>query len=316
MSAGDSVARKLPADKLQLSAASHPAVAEFIASLGTRNASEKTIVAYATDLRLFIEHLEACGLAERFPAAIERHHIRSFMAAMAARSAARATQARRLASLRAFFRHLVELGVMAHNPASAVRAPKTERRLPVFLSEAEVEALINAAGTEGPFPERDRALIELLYGGGLRVSELVSLDDADLDLSLGIVRVIGKGKKERLAPIGRSACAALQDYLAARCKRPGERALFVNRWGKRLTQRSVARIICAAAERAGITKCIGPHALRHSFATHLLDRGADLRSVQELLGHASISTTQIYTHVTAERLLKTYDSAHPHARAG
>ena len=289
------------------------------------------------------------GCTDRFPARIERIDIRAFLGELARANASRSTQARKVASLRSFYRFLARTGEARANPAAGVRAPRPDRTLPVFLSEDEVGRLIAAtqdgncnanrdgqdeSNDERPVVSReslldpvagrnsaqsarlagrDRAIIETLYGGGLRVSELVGIDDADADLGAGLVRVRGKGKKERLAPVGRCAVDAIRDYLESRRRKRRDRALFVNRLGTRITARSVARMIERARLRAGIAKRVGPHTLRHSFATHLLDRGADLRSVQELLGHESISTTQLYTHLTAERLRRAYQTAHPRA---
>ncbi|MHC4198666.1 MAG: site-specific tyrosine recombinase/integron integrase [Planctomycetota bacterium] len=325
----------------------HTAVLRFLESLRVRNLSERTIVAYASDLAQFTGFLAArvggppepgayrgredrdCG--GRFPAGVERIDIRAFLAELARANASRSTQARKVASLRSFYRFLVRTGEAHVNPAAGVRAPRPDRTLPVFLSEDEVGRLIEAAARadedaqgmprrdERPCAQvtllagRDRAIVETLYGGGLRVGELVGIDDADADLASGLVRVRGKGKKERLAPVGGCAVHAMRDYLTTRRRKRSETALFVNRLGTRITPRSVARMIERLRLRAGITKRVGPHTLRHSFATHLLDRGADLRSVQELLGHESISTTQLYTHLTAERLRRAYLTAHPRA---
>ena len=214
-------------------------------------------------------------------------------------------------------------GEVSRNPLEGIRSPRPDRSLPEFMSVDEIEGVISAASVEGEpgsagiqrvrLSARDRAIIETLYGGGLRVSELVGLDDADVDLAEGVALVRGKGRKERLCPLGRSAARAIDEYLKSRRRKPEVRALFVNRLGTRLSARSVARMIDKVTARAGLSKHVGPHAFRHSFATHILDRGADLRSVQELLGHASISTTQVYTHVTAERMRRAYESAHPRA---
>jgi len=330
----------------------HPAIGRFLDSLRARNLSERTIVAYASDLAQFTGFIQDRGCMDRFPARVERIDIRAFLGELARANASRSTQARKVASLRSFYRYLGRTGEAHANPAAGVRAPRPDRTLPVFLSEDEVERLIAAtqdgncnANKDGQdesnderrvvscescaslldvvagrssaqstrLAGRDRAIIETLYGGGLRVSELVGIDDADADLATGLVRVRGKGKKERLAPVGRCAVDALRDYLETRRRKRSERALFVNRLGTRITPRSVARMIERVRVRAGITKRVGPHTLRHSFATHLLDRGAGLRSVQELLGHESISTTQLYTHLTAERLRRAYQTAHPRA---
>jgi integrase/recombinase XerC len=198
--------------------------------------------------------------------------------------------------------------VFASDPARALRTPAHRRPLPIQLAESEVDALIDAA----PSP-RDKAILETLYGGGLRVSELVGLDRDDVDLRNGVARVRGKGRKERLAPLGGAATRAIAAYLAQRPKVPDPRPVFLNRSGERLGVRSVHRILRACALRADIDLRTTPHTLRHSFATHMLDRGADLREVQELLGHKNIVTTQIYTHVSMERLKRVYEKAHPRA---
>jgi integrase/recombinase XerC len=295
--------------------AGHRAIAGFVEALVARNASRRTIEAYEADLEQFAASVQARGEGGRFPARLEKLDVRAFLAELAAGGASRRTQARKLASIRSFFKYLNRTGAAIQNPAAAVRTPRLDKPLPSFLSVDEVNGLIGAAsmddGGDDSFRLRDRAILEILYGGGLRVGELVGMNDADLDLAAGVVRVRGKGKKERMAPIGRSAIAAIRDYAAERRRTRGETAVFVNRFGGRLSARSVARMVAKMKRRAGIGRQVGPHTLRHSFATHLLDRGADLRSVQELLGHASLATTQVYTHVTAERLKRSYDDAHP-----
>jgi integrase/recombinase XerC len=222
--------------------------------------------------------------------------------------------ARRLASLRSFFRHLRRQGKLATDPSAALRNPKQAKRLPRLLRVDEVIRLLDAVPTDKPFGVRDRAMFETLYGGGLRVSELVGLDLGDLDYEQELVRVRGKGRRERLCPIGPMAIYWSRHWISLRQPRnPLDRALFLNRFGTRLTTRSVGRLLEADLVRAGLASAASPHSLRHSFATHLLDRGADLRSVQELLGHRKLTTTQIYTHVTQERMLDTYHGAHPRA---
>jgi integrase/recombinase XerC len=303
------------------------AVARFLESLRARNVSERTIVAYSSDIEQFTGFLAATGRGDRFPAALTRTDVRAFLSELAQRGLARSTVARKLASLRSLYKFLVGRGEVSLNPMAGIRSPRPDRTLPEFLSVDEVECVIDATTAtasredeSGAFRTqsarlsvRDRAIIETLYGGGLRVSELVGLDDEDVDLSEAVALVRGKGKKERLAPLGRAAGQAIEEYLASRRRKPGERALFVSRLGKRITARSVARMIDRVTARTGLARHVSPHAFRHSFATHILDRGADLRSVQELLGHASISTTQVYTHVTAERLRRSYETAHPRA---
>ena len=296
------------------------AVARFMESLRVRNMSERTIVAYSKDIDQFLNFLARTERLDRFPGALGRADVRAFLGELVAGGAARSTIARKLASLRSLYRYLVRGGEVAQNPMAGVRSPRPDRKLPEFLSVEEIERFVTASAAPGEdggqsarLSVRDRAIIETLYGGGLRVSELVGLDDADVDLSEGVALVRGKGRKERLAPLGRQAARAITDYLASRRRKRDEAALFVNRLGTRITARSVARMIERVGARSGTGKRVSPHAFRHSFATHLLDRGAGLRCVQELLGHASISTTQVYTHVTAERLRRSYETAHPRA---
>jgi len=226
--------------------------------------------------------------------------------------------ARALAAVRSFHRFCVEEGLLRSDPSEEVGAPRVPQGIPKALTEAEVEALLDAVPGDGPRPRRDRAILELLYAGGLRISELVGLDLGDVDLYDGLVRVLGKGNKERVAPLGRTAREAVGDYLttgrpelAGRTSTP---ALFLNARGGRLTRQGAWLIVRAAGDRAGLQGRLFPHVLRHSCATHMLDRGADIRVVQELLGHASLSTTQVYTKVSPERLRAVYDAAHPRAR--
>ncbi len=280
-----------------------------------RGVSPHTLRGYSRDLIQLLEHLGTDE--ERLePRAIDGLKIRGFLAHLRDRGASRATIARKLAAVRSFFKFLIRCGMLEASPAADVRAPKQERRLPHFLDPGEVERLIQAPGADDPFPLRDRAMLETLYSTGLRVSELVGLDIEHLSLDEGLIRAFGKGRKERLVPVGSHALAALRDYLQA--ERPGVavdecRALFVNRDGTRLSERSVRRTLDRYIARTGISPHTSPHTLRHTFATHMLDRGADLRSVQELLGHESLATTQIYTHVTTERLREAYARAHPRA---
>jgi integrase/recombinase XerD len=214
----------------------------------------------------------------------------------------------------------LEEGLLGSDPSEEVGAPRVPQGIPKALTEAEVEALLDAVPGDGPRPRRDRAILELLYAGGLRISELVGLDLGDVDLYDGLVRVLGKGNKERVAPLGRTAREAVGDYLttgrpelAGRTSTP---ALFLNARGGRLTRQGAWLIVRAAGDRAGLRGRLFPHVLRHSCATHMLDRGADIRVVQELLGHASLSTTQVYTKVSPERLRAVYEAAHPRAGAG
>ena len=230
--------------------------------------------------------------------------------------------ARALAAVRSFHRFCVEEGLLASDPSEEIGGPRVPQGIPKALSEAEVERLLDAVPGDGPRPRRDRAILETLYAGGLRISELVGLDLGDVDLHDGQVRVLGKGNKERVVPLGRTARAAVGDYLTTgrpeleRPARTTERGLFLNARGGRLTRQGAWLIVRAAGDRAGLRGRLFPHVLRHSCATHMLDHGADIRVVQELLGHASLSTTQVYTKVSPERLRAVYDAAHPRARAG
>jgi integrase/recombinase XerD len=227
--------------------------------------------------------------------------------------------ARALAAVRSFHRFCVEEGLLDDDPSGDVGGPRVPQGIPKALTEEEVDALLGAVPGDGPRPQRDRALLELLYAGGLRISELVGLDLGDLDLYDGLVRVMGKGSKERVVPLGRSAREAVGDYLTTgRPELIGARArttaLFLNARGGRLTRQGAWLIVRAAGDRAGLQGRLFPHVLRHSCATHMLDHGADIRVVQELLGHASLSTTQVYTKVSPERLRAVYDAAHPRAK--
>jgi integrase/recombinase XerC len=289
---------------------------EFLRHLrGARGVSRHTARAYDSDLRKFVAFL---GGEEAIPAGrVDVPTLRRYLARLAGSNYAKSSAARALACLRSFFEYLERRGLVSANPARSMRNPRRERRLPDVLDEREVERLLDAAGRSGFLGKRDRAILETIYSGGLRVSEAVGLDVADATLDQGMARVReGKGGKDRLAPLGRPAVRAIEAWLDERRRRiPKENAaLFVNARGGRLDVRSVRRIIDTAAMAAGLGRRVKPHTLRHSFATHLLDRGADLRSVQELLGHENLTTTQIYTHVGVRRLREVYDKAHPRAR--
>jgi integrase/recombinase XerC len=230
---------------------------------------------------------------------------------------AKTTVARRLAAVRSWCRFLCRQGTLAASPADGLRGPRQNRPLPHFLSEADLTRLLETPPADAPLGLRDRAILETLYSAGLRVSELTGLDVDDVDLDSGLATVRGKGKRERLALLGKPALAALRRWLAARGgleKARGRSAVFLNKNGTRLTSRSVGRLLEKYLALAGLDPRTSPHTLRHSFATHLLDRGADIRSVQELLGHRSLATTQIYTHVTTTRLQDSYQQAHPRAK--
>ena len=275
-----------------------------------RQASPHTLRAYEQDLDRLAASLEREGLrdwSELGPAQLRLH-----LGGLAEAGLAPASLQRHLSALRGFFRFLEERGELARNPASALRAPRRGRRLPRYLEEEEVHRLLAAPAAEDAEEHRDRALLEILYSTGCRVSELVALDEADLDLRRGLARLRGKGRKERLGMLGAHAAEAARRWLAAKANRGLDRGpLLLNHRGGRLTDRSVRRILGRCLERAGIARACSPHTLRHSFATHLLRRGADLRTVQALLGHASLGTTQIYTHVSLERLRELYAQAHP-----
>ena len=256
------------------------------------------------------------------PAEIDTLTVRAFIADLHARGIARSSIARKLATLRSFFRYLCREGVLQANPAKLVSTPKLPKRLPAYLSVDEIDRLMASPGRQVNAPgSRDLAILELFYASGIRLSELVGLDVHDVDLRGGLVKVKGKGNKERIVPIGSKAIAALKAYVGRRKEfvpaggKPSApaQALFLNRLGGRLSARGVARILLKYLEWSGLGPKITPHGLRHSFATHLLEAGADLRAIQELLGHARLSTTQRYTHVNLDHLMEVYDKAHPRA---
>lgn len=243
--------------------------------------------------------------------------IRQYMAQLAAHSYSKSTAARKLATLRSFYKFLVKRHGLSGNPAMAIKTPKQEKRLPKFLEYEQVQKLLNAPPTNTWLGARDRAMMEVLYSTGMRVSELVALNIDDVDFLGEVIHVRGKGKKERICPIGTTALQSIQRYLEFRNRKISadpafdSKVLFANKHGKRLSTRSVRRKMDKYLIQAGLDPAISPHTLRHSFATHMLNNGADLRSVQELLGHQSISTTQIYTHITTQRIKQQYQNAHP-----
>ena len=298
-----------------------------------RNASPHTVRAYESDLSQFIAHAAAgAGIkrSELAPAQLNRAAIRRFLGELHALGQTRASSARKLAAVRTFLRYLRREGIIEDDPGALVATPKRDIRMPAHLSEQEIVALIAAAPDTTPLGRRDRAILELFYASGLRLSELVGLDLDDVNLSGRMSRVLGKGGKERLVPFNTSAAKAIRAYLndrealvragqdgrpssLSRLARRQRHALFVNYRGGRLTVRSVDRLVRRYVAATSARMGISPHALRHSFATHLLQRGADLRAIQELLGHAQLSTTQRYTHVNAAQLVDVYRKSHPRA---
>jgi integrase/recombinase XerC len=281
-----------------------------------RNLSPHTVRAYGGDLDRFVAFL---GSEDRLlGASVDLGLLRRFLATLHTKGYEKTSMARTLACLRTFYDYFLRRGEIEANPVRQVRTPRLDKKLPNFLEETEMKGLLEATSGDTLSDHRDRALLETLYGGGLRVSESTGLDLPDLQLDEHFALVRGKGGKERLAPLGACAAQAIEAYLPERAEHLARlesdtAAVFVNKNGTRLNVRSVRRILDHRAMLAGLRKRVTPHTLRHSFATHLLNRGADLRAVQELLGHASLTTTQIYTHVTTHRLKEVYDQAHPRA---
>ena len=277
-----------------------------------KDASPHTLRSYRTDLVEFASYA-GTGDPSSWLDRVDTRTIRGYLAHLHARSLDATTIARQLAAVRSWFRFLVRRGVLERNVAREVRGPRPPRKLVSFLPIDEAMSLMDAKALDGATRGRDAAVLEILYATGLRVSELAGLDLDDVDRSQQTVRVLGKGRKERIVPFGRSAAEALTAYLKLRGGAAGP--LFSNRRGGRLTVRSLHTIVRRSAASIGITRRVSPHTLRHTFATHLLDAGADLRMIQELLGHSRLSTTQRYTHVGAQQLMRVYDAAHPRARA-
>lgn len=287
---------------------------EFLSYLRVeKGLANNSVQAYASDLNQFRRLLVNHGIVW---SEVKAEHVEMFLHQLEGQGLAPRTRARKVAALRSFFDYLVDEDVVGANPCAYLASPKLPLKLPNILSEQEVLALLSAPTLDKPAGYRDRAMFEVLYGSGLRVSELVGLNAGDVD-QLGFVRCLGKGNKERIVPIGShalKAVAAYLDYTRPRLlKNPRERALFLNSRGQRLTRQGFWKIIKAWAKEGGIKKNISPHMLRHSFATHLLRHGADLRSVQEMLGHADLTTTQIYTHLEKGHLRDVYQKTHPRA---
>jgi integrase/recombinase XerC len=289
---------------------------------GERHVSPHTLRNYISDLTQFREFLRARKLclddSETVDVtAVDVYVVRGYLASLA-KSRKKSSMGRKLAALKGFFGHLVTTHVLQRNPLLALESPKQEKPLPRFLSIDDIFQFLLGVRVKTGLDVRDQAILEFLYSTGVRVSELVSLNWADIDFQLEVARVLGKGSKERIVPFGRAAKEALTQYASEQRKRwnypcRGEAPVFLNSRGTRITTRSVARVVEKRLRQAGITAKLGPHGLRHTFATHLLNGGADLRVIQEMLGHASLSTTQRYTHVNLEQLTAVYDKAHPRA---
>ncbi len=281
-----------------------------------RNASPYTVRNYTTDLLDFFQFLRAKGVSSLKE--VDRHILRDYLSHLREQGFVKASIARKLSAIRSFYRYLLREEMVPASPVATTSSPKLDRRLPLFLTIDEMERLLEAPDLSSPQGQRDRALIELLYASGIRLSELAQLNLEQVNLDTNEIRVWGKGSKERVVLMGEPAAKALSAYLSlGRPKLLGKKrssAFFLNRYGERLVQRRVQKILEKYANIAGIDKRVHPHRLRHTFATHLLDGGADLRVVQELLGHDNLSSTQIYTHVTKSQARKVYLSAHPMAR--
>lgn len=285
-----------------------------------KSASIMTVISYRTDLCQFFEFLARLNNipSESIPKEYVNHKtVRDYLSYLQKNGFSRSTMARKLAALRSFVKYLCREEVLGSNPIAAVSTPKQEKKLPRFLYQAEIQALLEAPDVTQVSGIRDKAILELMYATGIRVSELVALNLSNVYLSEGIIKVVGKGNKERIIPVGSQARDALINYLnnarvvqASNSTRE-EKALFLNRFGKRLTARSIRNIINKYVKEIALNQKVSPHTLRHTFATHLLDNNADLRSVQEMLGHVKLSTTQVYTHVTRERLKSVHKDSHP-----
>lgn len=296
------------------------ALAEYLRHLSLeRNASAHTVKSYREDLMQAVEFFRVkLGNASPRVEQMTTRLLRAHLAWLSEQGYARSTIGRRLAAVRSWCRFLCRQGMLSANPAMGLRGPRQDKKLPHFVSREDMIRLLEAPPAETPLGLRDRAILETLYSAGLRVSELTGLDVGDVELADGVAMIRGKGRKERLALLGPPAVAAIEHWLPQRQNLAGSRAetqpaLFLNRSGTRLTTRSVGRLLEKYLKQTGLDPRTSPHTLRHSFATHLLDAGADIRSVQELLGHRSLATTQVYTHVSTQRLRDSYHKAHPRA---
>lgn len=292
------------------------ALAFFEGQLKTQNRSENTVIAYHNDIAQFLNYFgqeKGCDPGEISLKEISREWVQGFLGDLTDQGLERKSMARKLAALRSFFKFVCKEGYLDHNPVQRISSPKLGRKLPEFLYLEQMEKLLQTPDCMTVLGARDQVILELLYGSGLRVSELAGLNQEDVDPDQLLLRVRGKGYKERIVPMTNYALKAIQDYLNMR--ENSQKPLLLNYQGSRLSVRSIRRILDKLAMEAGLPQHIHPHMLRHSFATHLLDGGADLRSVQELLGHAKLSSTQIYTHLSRERLRQVYDETHPHAKS-
>jgi integrase/recombinase XerC len=292
------------------------AIAQFLRSLQERNASPHTIKAYRTDLAQFAEYVGPQRWSD-----IDHVLIRGYLSSLYERGLSKTSVARALAALRSLYKWLAQEGEVEQNPAALVATPRLPKKLPRVPTIEEVNTVLDSAMPEcSAFTERDQAILELLYGCGIRNSELIGINVDDIRWSNELVLVRGKGRKERFVPFGDSAKAAVQTYLPARqrvlgeTKRTTERALLINLRGSRLTTRSVGRIVKQIAVARGLSPDVHPHTLRHAFGTHMLEEGADLRAIQEMLGHERLSTTQRYTQLTVKHVMEVYDRTHPHAK--
>jgi integrase/recombinase XerC len=283
-----------------------PADSDGAADSGREDTAGSTVVATETKAK-----------TDQAVLAVDANTVRSYLAFLSEGQYSKSTIARKIATLRSFYKFLLKRGHTSSNPVLSVRTPKQEKKLPKFLEYEQVQRLLNTPPTNNWLGARDKAILETLYSTGIRVSELAGLNMDDIDFLGEIIHIRGKGKKERITPIGSSALQSIQNYIEFRNKRAqnnsnfDSKVLFVNKHGKRLSTRSVRRKMDKYLMMAGLDPAISPHTLRHSFATHMLNNGADLRSVQELLGHQSLSTTQVYTHLTTKKLKEVYDHAHP-----
>jgi integrase/recombinase XerC len=333
-SVASAVQSKSPSASKLLDKAFTPNVRQFLEYLRhEKHFSDYTVKSYGADLIQFCQYLageigpgaNSADRAMLTPEAVDQRAIecepltiREFLNYLFGQNYTKSTTARKLATLRSFYKFMIRRGSLQTSPLSAIRTPKQEKRLPKCLDLEQVQKLLDAPGDGDLLSARDKAMLEVLYSSGIRVSELVELDMSDMDLQEGILRVRGKGRKDRLTPIGSQAIKAVQRYfelraIDSRSQGQHQQRVFLNKHGEPLSTRSVRRKLDKYLVEAGLDPGISPHTLRHSFATHLLNNGADLRSVQELLGHQSMSTTQIYTHLTTTRMKEVYDSAHPRA---